>query len=199
MTDARALRAVAHPLRIRILNTLALMESATATQIAAAVGDTPANCSWHMRQLAKYGYVEEAPGGVGRQRPWRVVDVPRHLESNGDDELDVAAEAVTDVLLDYEVGVLRSFFRQRLGEPAEWQQSPHLIQAIQWLTADEVDALFTELNTAIARHAGRFSNRETRPPGSRPVRLFAWGVPAAPLDVAHVPVDPDSVEGDTNA
>ncbi len=66
MRDANMLRALAHPARIRLLEELALAGPMTATELAARVGESAANCSWHLRQLAKYGYVEEAGGGAGR-------------------------------------------------------------------------------------------------------------------------------------
>jgi DNA-binding IclR family transcriptional regulator len=50
-----------------------MIAPATATQLAERVGESPANCSWHLRQLARYGFVEEAGGGTGREGPWRPV------------------------------------------------------------------------------------------------------------------------------
>jgi len=44
----------------------------TATELADRLDETPANCSWHLRKLAEHAFVEEAGGGIGRQRPWRV-------------------------------------------------------------------------------------------------------------------------------
>src|ERR671937_2498370 len=71
LTDPMALRAVAHPMRLRLLGLLRHEGALTATQAAERVGESPAACSFHLRQLAKYGLVEEAGGGRGRERPWR--------------------------------------------------------------------------------------------------------------------------------
>src|SRR5262245_35651030 len=71
LTDPRALRAVAHPIRLELLGLLRRSGPLTATEAAARIGESPASCSFHLRQLAKYGLVEEAGGGRGRQRPWR--------------------------------------------------------------------------------------------------------------------------------
>src|SRR5690606_6701644 len=57
--ESQALRALAHPLRIRLLEELAIGGELTATQAAERVDESPANCSWHLRQLARYGFVEE--------------------------------------------------------------------------------------------------------------------------------------------
>src|SRR3984893_15394384 len=53
--DANTLRGLAHPVRIQLLEELALVGPMTATELAARVGESAANCSWHLRQLARYG------------------------------------------------------------------------------------------------------------------------------------------------
>src|SRR5579885_3675414 len=72
VTDPRALRALAHPTRVAILDHLYLHGPATATQCAAAVHESPSSCSFHLRTLARWGFVEELPA-KGRHRPWRPV------------------------------------------------------------------------------------------------------------------------------
>src|SRR6516164_10072494 len=71
MTDPRALRALAHPLRLSLLGMLRTEGPLTATQAGELLGESSASCSFHLRQLAKYGLVEETGGGQGRERPWR--------------------------------------------------------------------------------------------------------------------------------
>src|SRR5688572_17825672 len=95
ITDPRVLRAMAHPVRVKLLNSLVLHGAATATELADRVGDTPANCSWHLRQLAKFGFIEEADDlpYKGRNRPWRwVPTVNRWADSDVSPEF-AAAEA----------------------------------------------------------------------------------------------------------
>src|ERR1700748_3749041 len=71
ITDPLAMRALAHPIRLALLEALADAGTLTATEAGERVGESPANASFHLRQLAKYGYVEEAEKGAGRRRPWR--------------------------------------------------------------------------------------------------------------------------------
>jgi len=71
VTDPRVLRALAHPIRLALLGLLRREGPLTATRAGELLGEVPASCSFHLRQLARYGLVEEAGGGVGRQRPWR--------------------------------------------------------------------------------------------------------------------------------
>nr|BFE87387.1 hypothetical protein GCM10020093_099880 [Planobispora longispora] len=67
LSDPRAMRALAHPARLAILNRLQEEGVATATDVAEVVGITPSAASYHLRMLAKYGFVEDAPPrGDGR-------------------------------------------------------------------------------------------------------------------------------------
>src|SRR3954465_2595175 len=72
LSDPRELQALAHPVRMAIIEQLSISGPLTATELADRLDETPANCSWHLRKLAKFGFVEEAEGGTGRQRPWQV-------------------------------------------------------------------------------------------------------------------------------
>lgn len=71
--DPRILRGIAHPLRGALLHELYARGSANATALSAAVDEPVNSVSFHLRQLAKYGLIEEAPelATDGRQRWWR--------------------------------------------------------------------------------------------------------------------------------
>ena len=71
VSDARTFRALGHPVRLALLETLVIEGPLTATEAAEQIGESPTTCSFHLRQLARYGFVEEAGGGKGRARPWR--------------------------------------------------------------------------------------------------------------------------------
>ena len=77
LDDPRALRALAHPARLAILDHLGAEETATATECGAAVGVSASAASYHLRALARFGLVEEAEGGRGRERPCPDVLRPR--------------------------------------------------------------------------------------------------------------------------
>src|SRR4051812_19836191 len=110
LRDPRELRALAHPVRLRLIQVLFELGTATATELAEHVGESPSNCSWHLRQLAKYGFVEEA-GGTGRQRPWRPVVRPL---SWGDGEESGAVAAASDELSEM-------FHEQEFAALRAWQ------------------------------------------------------------------------------
>ncbi len=72
ITDPRAIRALAHPLRLDLLHLLRAVGPSTAAECGRVLGASQASCSFHLRQLARYGYVEETePGHDRRERRWR--------------------------------------------------------------------------------------------------------------------------------
>lgn len=180
--DPRILRAIAHPVRLRLLEELAATGPATATELAERVGESPANCSWHLRQLARYGFIEEAGGGAGRQRPWRVV-VQSNRWGGPDDDAEFAAadDAATGVLAANEYAAMRRWHAARRGEPRQWREAALLSQSQAWLTAAELKAVKEEIQAIFLRHLDpdRF-DPASRPPGTRLIRFVAWGVPHTP-------------------
>src|SRR3954453_23158674 len=96
VTDPKAMRALAHPVRIALLEALTIHAQLTATEAGELVGESPANTSFHLRQLAKYGYVEEAEGGTGRPRPSKRVALGmRFTEVHDDPEAAAAARELS--------------------------------------------------------------------------------------------------------
>lgn len=185
ITDPRELRALAHPLRVRIVEELALDGPLTATELAERLGESPANCSWHLRQLAKYGQVEEAEGGVGRRRPWRIVLQSQTFGDEVDDPVARAAgEALADVLDARDREAYDAWRRREPGESPEWRRAAFVDRSFAWLTAEELEELSTLFNEFATRYVERFTDPSTRPPGSRPVRLTAVGFPTRPEEKA---------------
>ncbi|GHJ50193.1 transcriptional regulator [Catellatospora sp. TT07R-123] len=179
ITDPRMLRALAHPLRLRLLNELAMRGPATATELAEQVGESPSNCSWHLRQLARFGYVEEAEGGVGRSRPWRWIPTG-HRWGDPDDspEMVRAGEEMGNALVTFELAQRNAWEATRSAEPADWQRAAYTNQSVTWLTVEELAELNTVMTELMSRHLDRIADPATRPEGARPVRLIAWGIPS---------------------
>ncbi|WP_155388935.1 helix-turn-helix domain-containing protein [Catellatospora paridis] len=178
ITDPRMLRAMAHPVRLRLINELGLHGPATATQLAERVGESAANCSWHLRQLAKFGFIEEAEGGVGRNRPWRWV--PMGNRWGGADEppeLMQAGSELNATLLAQELAARNRWDEQRQTDDTAWRHAAFSVQNVTWLTADELKALEDELVAVLTRHNQRITDPASRPEGSRPVRMVTWSHP----------------------
>lgn len=185
LSDPRALRAVAHPVRLRLLEQLALNGPSTATELAEQLTDqSPANCSWHLRQLAQHGFIEAAGTGPGRQRRWRLVVESTTVGPDDDSpELARAADAFDDVLLDRALTVRRAWKDSRRAEPKKWRDAAFGGHTWAWLTAEEAAELRDGLEEVMERYVARIMDRfepANRPPGSRPVQFIAWLVPAGP-------------------
>src|ERR1700753_3632323 len=118
ITDAMTLRALAHPVRIALIEELSLGGAMTATEVGERIGESPTTCSFHLRQLAKYGYVEEAGGGKGRARPWRMVSIGMSLgTTEGDAESEIAHEALGQLIRDRIVARYRKWLGSKASYP----------------------------------------------------------------------------------
>src|SRR3954462_6265782 len=93
LTDPRAMRAYAHPVRLALIGLLRTHGPMTATRAAARLGESSGTCSVHLRQLAKYGFCEEAGGGKGREKPWRATATFTSWSTASDDPERAEAEA----------------------------------------------------------------------------------------------------------
>jgi DNA-binding transcriptional ArsR family regulator len=180
LRDAREMQALAHPVRMRLKQALYERGSATATELAEMIGESPANCSWHLRQLAKYGFVEEAGGGKGRNRPWRPVASPLSWgDSEESGEVAAASDSLSAQYVEQEFAGLRDWQAWRRTDPPEWQDAANWVQNLDWLTLEELQELNKALVEIVCRRRER-RNPADRPAGARRVRIFAWAVPAEP-------------------
>jgi len=183
LTDPRELRAMAHPLRVRIVEELFLDGPLTASQLSERLGESPANCSWHLRQLAKYGYVAETGEGIGRQRPWQAVVESRSWGGRQEGEAAAAGQAMSSLMYQREFDEWRAFQERKGTEPDDWYDAAFWNQSFAWLTADELRALGNELVEVILRYTQeRFTDPASRPADARPVRFVAWGFPTRPAE-----------------
>lgn len=183
VTETAALKALAHPLRLSLLEILVTDGPKTASEAAALVGESPSNCSWHLRKLAEHGFVREASGATGRNRPWRAVSeglVWGDGEDEQDAETSAAGDALTDMLLDRELQRLRAARAAQPQEPAEWRDAMSVNESKLWLTADEAKQLSAAMIELFLTHADRLTDPAQRPEGARLVSLVGWLVPSGP-------------------
>ncbi|WP_329787226.1 helix-turn-helix domain-containing protein [Lentzea sp. DG1S-22] len=172
ITDPKALRALSHPFRWKVLQLLTEEGPQTATQCSAALGESVASCSYHLNMLAKYGFVEEVEG-PGRQKPWKVVPKRQSISSEGlEGEAAMAAEAASMAYLDQEFERIRSRLRQFDHLSEEWRQVVGTEGTVKFVTAEEAVALVKELQALLDKYDERRLNPELRPEGARAVRFF---------------------------
>jgi DNA-binding transcriptional ArsR family regulator len=169
--DPGALRALAHPLRFALLELLLVEGEATATRCAELLDESPSNLSFHLRTLAKHGYIEEVPGATGRQRPWRLVDTEQRIRPEDSEAGRKAGAAFNDFFVENEFAHIRSWLR-RAPHEAEWRDATNMGATIAYVTRDELRELGEEISALLMKHDDRLTDASLRPKGSRPVRLF---------------------------
>ena len=178
LDDATALRAYAHPLRLKLIGLLRAEGAMTATQAAARLGDTVPNCSFHLRQLAKYGLAERAPGADARERPWRATARYTSWESDSDDPaVRAAADQLETAIVGEYAQRAREYFARRAEEPADWRRAAGLGDVLTHVTADELAQLMIEIDAVMARFDDRLEDPARRPAGARPVQIMRMAVP----------------------
>lgn len=181
LSDPKALRAYAHPLRLRLVGLLRQRGPMTATQAGEAVGESPASCSFHLRQLAKWGLVEEAGGGRGRERPWKATaQFTSWSAIDRDAETSAASDLLMSVIVDRYVEELHGWIERRTGEPAEWQEAAAFGDITLHLTAEELAEVSRTLWDIGKRYADRTTDPSKRPPGARAVKMLNLAFPARP-------------------
>ncbi|MCX5390659.1 helix-turn-helix domain-containing protein [Streptomyces sp. NBC_00094] len=172
LTDPRALRAYAHPLRMSLVGLLRSVGPFTATRAAELTGESVASCSYHLRILAKYGLVEEAPGGRGREKPWRATarytEWPEYSE---DSTVAEAADALSAAVAErYFERVTRSM-ENRHALPKEWREAGQFSDSLLYLTPAELIDLGERIDALLRPYEGRESDPSLRPEGTRAVSI----------------------------
>ncbi|CAL9459724.1 hypothetical protein SUDANB95_02596 [Actinosynnema sp. ALI-1.44] len=180
LTDAHDLRALSHPLRVRLMELLAQEGPRTATEAATELGTTPANCSFHLRLLARHGFVEEAPGGVGRQRPWQLVEQGTRIRTQ-----DLDAEGLSALRALDELQATRrqhrqaEWWRTRDSYPEHWRDAASESFAVLHLTVEELREMRDALQDVINRYVDRGRPSQRRP-GTAPVDIWVSMIPVRP-------------------
>jgi DNA-binding transcriptional ArsR family regulator len=182
ITDAQTMRALAHPIRVALLELLAIESTLTATEAGELLGESPAACSFHLRQLARYGFVEEALGGAGRARPWRRVPEAFSLSTVQEDpETAVAAGALARLYRNRQFERLQQYLETTSSYPQEWQEAATSTASRIWMTASELQVFAEELTTLlIEKLRERRDDPALRPPGAVPVEILMHAFPTRP-------------------
>ena len=177
--DAVTLRALAHPVRLALLEHLTIRGPLTATEASELVGESPSACSFHLRQLAKYGFVEETGDGAGRRRPWRVTRIGMAIDSDGGDPAARrAGDEVVRLLRDRQLDRYRRWVAERATWPEAWRRAAIDDEYAFWVTPEELDALHEELGARLfALAKARLSDPASRPEGALPVELLLLAHP----------------------
>jgi predicted ArsR family transcriptional regulator len=180
ISDARTLRALAHPVRLALIETLSIEGPMTATEAGERIGESPTTCSFHLRQLAKYNFVEEAGGGKGRARPWRITSTYLQFSAHDDPELEIASNALIRLFRERQLDRYRTWLETRTMFPLQWRQASGESDLVFHVTAEELKALNDELLAfLLPRFRDRLTDPSQRPAGSAPVEMLVFSYPVA--------------------
>ena len=146
---------MAHPLRTTLLGLLRLEGPSTATRLGERVDESSGSTSYHLRQLAAHGFVEEVVGqGTGRERWWRAVHRSTHWDT-AEFLDDPGAREVVEELTHRQVSqhrrVLAAHAEQRDELPEEWLGAVSLNDWALRLSPAQARELADELNAVLAR------------------------------------------------
>ena len=184
-SDPARIRALTHPLRLQLLDLLDDHGPSTATQCAALTGESVASCSFHLRTLARHGFIEPAER-TGREKPWQVVGHGRR--TLWDQEAPGSLRAVTElarITLDREAARTADWLDRASALPPEWLDASTMTVSTFWATADEMAQLTSEIEALTARFAGRSDDPTLRPEGARSAHF--WAVAYGEPDLDPVP------------
>ena len=172
--DATTLRGLAHPVRVRIIGMLRHDGPSTATKLAERLGLSSAATSYHLRQLATYGFITEAAElGQGRERYWRAVHRMTTFDMRASDDPVVAAdgEAFLRGVAEVYIHNMRAYLDERPTLAREWQGASTLSDLVLRLTAQETEDLMESI-WRLVRGSRRADDPDAAvPEGARKVQL----------------------------
>ena len=180
LTDPKMMRALAHPARIAIWTHIGMRGPVTATECAEIAGLSPSACSYHLRTLARYGFIEEdrASAADGRERPWRARMLAFSLEDGPDEPAAgrLAGRLLVENLRASNEEIRARYLDRKSEYPADWQEASGELFSVANVTPDELQELRAKVMEILNPYV-RVDPAE-QSPGALPVRLmldmFPW-------------------------
>ncbi|MFB7585663.1 helix-turn-helix domain-containing protein [Streptomyces sp. NPDC056169] len=157
ITDLGTLKAISHPLRMRLYRALFVARTATASQLADQVDEAVSLVSYHLRKLADHGLIEEAEtqSADGRERWWQPSSYGvsiRDEDVRGTPELAAASDALGRAINEQRTELHRRFLDERLTWSDAWRSASVSAEWLPRLTAAELTALGAELDAVLEKY-----------------------------------------------
>jgi DNA-binding transcriptional ArsR family regulator len=191
--DPLVIRALAHPLRHRLMSVIGGLGQATTADAAREVGISHGLASHHLRQLAKYGFVEQVKGKDHRERPWRLVATSYRWDRvRSTPEGRGAVDVLEQILAEQTLESFLDWQQRRANWPEAWQEPTGIGQSTVWLTQPELSEITAAFEALLLRYIDErpIDAVASRPPGSVPVNFTLFTVPGSE------PPEPDPPEAD---
>jgi DNA-binding transcriptional ArsR family regulator len=177
ISDPKAIRALAHPLRLDLLQLLGSGGPATAARCGRVLGVSQASCSFHLRQLAKYGFVEDAgPGRDRRERQWRTTQQRLSIRSGTGGDA-VARQQIERLVVERELQAILDYSQRPNGASPEWQHKAGIVTMMAVLSPDDAADLKEKWIALIAPYTAAARADGHPQPGQRYVRYFMAATP----------------------
>ena len=180
LTDPRALRALAHPARLTVVDALQQGGERTASELATLTGLSASAMSYHLRALERWGLVKRADSRPDqRERPW--TRTARTITWTGDEASPSADAAVQALAAEYLTRLrddLANWNSAREGWPTEWRDVSSIARGSTFLTADEARSLDQTVQAAL-NNIVRSRSADQHPPDARRVAYLWVTVPVA--------------------
>jgi len=181
ISDPKALRALAHPLRLDLLDRLMSFGEQTAAQCAEAVGSTASNCSYHLRALARVGLVEAGSSNDARERPWRATATGLEFgPADPASPTSTAGEALAELTLSRGEELTRRARRLHHDQPPDWRAAEAYHDYALKLTASELSQLVGEIDRLVRPFIAMTRDQAPADADVAELRLLAFRHPQSP-------------------
>ncbi|MER6950498.1 helix-turn-helix domain-containing protein [Nonomuraea sp. NPDC000554] len=187
ITDLDELKALGHPLRMRLYRALNVAREATASMLAEQVDEAVSLVSYHLRKLAAHGLIEEAdrPGGDARERWWRLAHrgvSTRDRDFRDSPERVAAHTALSRVAARQRGEMYEHYLDSQDGWEQEWRDAAFGSESLIWLTASEFGQFKGEAEALVAKWQahGRAAREAADTEGRENVAVHMYGFPFRP-------------------
>ena len=187
ITDLGTLKALAHPLRMRLMRGLTIARAATASQLAEQVDEAVSLVSYHLRKLAEYGLIQEAePRSTdSRERWWEPASdglTIRHEDFRDAPEKAAAHTAASRLFFEQRADMYRNYLDERAYWGEEWNAAAESSEATVRLTAAELARLTAEMLALVRRYdeQGRAAEAAGDTEGRETVAVHTYSFPFRP-------------------
>ena len=183
LDDPVAIRALAHPLRLDLMRFVARLGQATTADAARELGISHGLASHHLRQLAKYGFLEQVTGKDQRERPWRLVATSYNWSKAAETaEGSVAVDVLEQMTAERTIEAFLDWQQRRKDWPHAWRKDTGLGESAVYLTQAELAEVAAALDAVLMRYIDQrpIDDLASRPAGSVPVTFTLFAVPGGP-------------------
>ena len=176
LADPRAMRALAHPTRLAILELLHAEGTVTATSCAHELGGSPQAASYHLRALGRWGFTRRVESPDGRESRWELA--ARSVAFTSEESPQAtrsAANTLARRLLERDERITLDYLEAEADEPEEWRDVASLFTGNVYVTAAELDAIAADFHRVVKQY-GRHDEAD-RPEGARQVHIVFRALP----------------------